>query len=134
MMPPWSTVEDERWTGQRASVAALFERPAHAGQLDGAALVGRAIDDELRVVDLALWLDRTSRVTRARWKATTCVGLIACAERACQLLEAGCPPAAIDGARLIREVTGLHPAHHRRATLVVQALQRALESQPNKEQ
>lgn len=111
-----------------ASVAELFDHPTHAGSLADASRSGRAGDDEQRVVELALWLDAEGRIERARWKATTCVGLIACAERACQLLEAGCPPAALDARRLAREVTGLHPNHRARAILVVRALNTALNS------
>ncbi len=110
------------------SVAMLFDRPAHGGLHERTAHLGRACDDERRVVDLALWIDATGRVTRARFKATACVSLIACAERACQLLEAGCPPDALDAARLRGEVRGLHPLHDGRVTLVIQALRRALET------
>lgn len=110
------------------SVAELFAGAAHAGALVGASRMGAAADGERRVVELALWLSRAGQITRARFKATSCPALIACAERACQLLEAGVAP--LDAARLVREVTGLHPHHHSRAALVVEALEAARASHP----
>lgn len=118
--------EDSRSESTAPSVATLFERPAHAGALEAATLRGRAVDGERRIVDLALWLDDSGRVTSARWKASTCVSLIACAERACQLLEGSVQPSALDRDRLLGEVSGLHPTHHLCADLVVEALRRAL--------
>jgi NifU-like protein involved in Fe-S cluster formation len=107
-------------------LADLVYEPLHAGSLDGAELVGQAAGGERLLVQVGLWKDACGRVRRARHRSTTCAALIAYAEVACALAEAGEPPAALRAERLIAAVTGAHPLHRDRAALVARALERAL--------
>src|SRR6266542_240358 len=97
----------------RRSVADHVGDPRHAGPLEGAALVGEAAGDRL-VVRVGLWLDGQGRIARARYRATTCASLIAYAEAACALAEAG-EDVSLGPARVRRAVAGVHPVHHDRA-------------------
>jgi hypothetical protein len=106
------------------SVAEHVSDPHHAGPLDGAA-VGEAAGGNRLLVRVGLWRDAAGRIARARYRATTCATLIAYAEAACALLEAGEAPAGIDAERLRRRVTGVHPVHHDRADLVAAAIRAA---------
>jgi hypothetical protein len=101
----------------------------HAGPLDGA-VVGEAKGGENLLVRVGLWLDGGGRVKRARYRATTCASLIAYAEAACELVEAGEPPLALGPDRVRAAVAGAHPVHHDRADLVALALARALAATP----
>jgi hypothetical protein len=112
------------------AVADLVASPRHAGPLDGAARTGAARGPELRVVQLGVWLDG-GRVVRARFRATTCASLLAYAEAACALLEAGTPPDALPAA-LRAAVAGVHPAHLDRADLVVAAVRAAFPRRPER--
>jgi hypothetical protein len=93
--------------------------------LDGASLTGEAAGGERLMVRLGLWLGADGRVVRARYRATTCASLIAYAEAACALAEAGQDLSRIDAGRLRGEVGAVHPVHHGRADLVALALSRA---------
>jgi hypothetical protein len=101
----------------------------HAGALDGATLDGQATGARHLVVRLGLWVGPDGRVARARYRATTCASLIAYAEAACALVEAGEDPGRLDARRLRAAVAGVHPVHHDRADLVALALARALSRQ-----
>ncbi|HSM93061.1 MAG TPA: iron-sulfur cluster assembly scaffold protein [Anaeromyxobacteraceae bacterium] len=103
------------------SVSDLVADPAHAGALDGADRIGGASGGTRLVVRVGLWLSRGS-VTRARFRSSTCAALIAYAEAACRLLEGGAAPEAVDAARLVRAVRGVHPAQQDRAALVSAAV------------
>lgn len=92
-----------------------------AAALDGAAAVGEATGRRRLLVRLGVWR-RDGRIARARYRASTCASLIAYAEVACALLEAGTPPAGLDADRLRAEVPGVHPVHHDRAELVAAAV------------
>jgi hypothetical protein len=105
---------------RRRTVAECVEAPAHAGGLDGAAHVGEAARDG-RIVRVGLFTDG-----RARFLASTCASLIAYAEVACEALEAGVPPRALDAAALQDRLTGVHPGHLERAALVAAALSAAI--------
>lgn len=72
------------------------------------------------MVRIGLWLERGC--VRARWRASTCAALIAYAEAACEAIEAGTPPQALDAAALRGLVLGVHPIHHDRAALVARAV------------
>jgi hypothetical protein len=96
------------------------DAPAHAGPLDGAARVGEARGDG-RVVRIGLFADG-----RARFRASSCASLIAYAEVACEALEGGVPPGALDAGALHARVAGVHPSHLERAALVLAALRAAL--------
>jgi hypothetical protein len=100
----------------RWSVDELVRAPHHAGPVRGAARVGEAAG-EGRLVQIGIFPDG-----RARFRATTCATLIAFAETACEALEAGVPPGALDAAAICARVTGVHPAHRSRATLVAAAV------------
>ena len=65
-------------------------------------------------------------MTRARFKSTTCASLIAYAELLCEMLEDGIAPETVDPAMLQERIEGVHPLHHDRADMVVQALRSAL--------
>lgn len=68
---------------------------------------------------------------RARFRATTCAALIAYAEVACEALEHGVSPAALDAGALRSRVTGVHPEHVERAAIVAAAVRAAFpEDQP----
>ena len=108
------------------SVADHVADPRHAGPVDGAPLTGAAAGASRLVVRLGLWLDEAGRVARARYRASTCASLIAYAEAACTLAEAGEEPSCVDAKRLRGAVSGVHPVHHDRADLVALALSRAL--------
>jgi hypothetical protein len=104
---------------ERRTVAECLASPAHAGHLDGAARVGEAAG-EGRLVRIGVFPDG-----RARFRATTCASLIAFAEVACEALEAGVAPAALDASALQERLTGVHPDHLERATLVAAAVRAA---------
>jgi hypothetical protein len=101
------------------SVTQCLDSAEHAGSLDGAARVGEAALDG-RVVRIGVFADG-----RARFKATTCASLIAYAEVACEALEAGVAAVELDASALQDRVTGVHPGHHERATLVAAAVRAA---------
>jgi NifU-like protein involved in Fe-S cluster formation len=109
--------------GPSPTVATLVEGAKHAASLDGAPRLGAAAA-EGRYVRLAVWTDRAGRVIRASFQATTCAALIAYAERACQLLEAGLAPEALAPETLRQSVRGVHPAQLGRAELVASAVAR----------
>jgi hypothetical protein len=99
------------------TVADCVAAPAHAGALDGARRLGEARGAGNRVVRLGVFADG-----RVRFRATTCASLIAYAEVACEALEAGVPPSALDPAGLRARVAGVHPSHLERAALVAAAI------------
>jgi hypothetical protein len=103
------------------SVADHVADPLRAGRLEGADAQGEARGGNRLVVRLGLWRSG-ERVVRARYRATTCASLVAYAEAACQLLEAGQGPREIDAGALRAAVPGVHPGHLDRADLVVAAL------------
>jgi hypothetical protein len=108
------------------TVAALVDDARHAGPLEGAHVLGEAAGDGRLVVHIGLWLDGSGRVSRARFRATTCAALIAYAEAACaeaERLRAATPPPA---GELLAAVAGVHPVHHGRAELVASAFARAM--------
>lgn len=107
------------------TVAEHLADPRHAGSIDGAHRVGEAAEGERLLVRVGLWLDDGGRVTRARYRATTCAALVAYAEAACALAEEGEAPSPL-AERLRRAVRGVHPVHHDRAELVALAFARAL--------
>jgi NifU-like protein involved in Fe-S cluster formation len=104
-------------------VAECLADPAHAGALEGATRLGEAAEDG-RVVRVGLWTS-AGRVVRARFRATTCASLVAYAEIACEALEAGLTPAALDAATLRARLAGVHPIHLCRADLVAAAVRSA---------
>lgn len=106
------------------TVAECVSSPLHAGPLRGADAVGEASGGERLLVRIGLWRDR-GQVARARFRATTCASLIAYAEAACRLLEAGEPPAGVDAAALRARVAGVHPVHRDRAEVVAAAVRAA---------
>jgi hypothetical protein len=113
---------------RRASVADLVADPRHGGNLDGASRRGAASGGDRLLVRVALWLDGAGGgITRAGFQATTCASLIAYAELACRLLEAGADPAALDAPALRHALAGVHPLHYARAELVARALRSALD-------
>lgn len=113
-------------TSLSPTVAELFGRARHGGNLAGARRRGLARGEERLVVEIALFDGDGATNARARWKSTTCVALMACAERACQLIEGGMAPEALDAPALRGGIRGLHRRHHTRADLVIQALRAAL--------
>jgi NifU-like protein involved in Fe-S cluster formation len=107
---------------QPRTVSQHVSDPRHAAAaLDGATNVGEAAGAQRLLVRLGVWR-LGGQVARARYRASTCASLIAYAEVACALLEAGAPPSEIDSARLRAEVPGVHPVHHDRADLVAAAV------------
>jgi len=118
----WTSVTPRR-------VSSLIDDPRHAGALDGASVTGHA---ELGgIVRVGLWLDGEGRVTRARFRATSCPALVAYAEAACALTEGerlGRGPTA-DEVRAA--VSGVHPVHRDRALAVALAFERALSTKSN---
>jgi hypothetical protein len=109
-------------------VGDLVADPRHAGALEDAPRVGEAAADG-RIVRIGLWT-RGTEVRRARFMASSCASLIAYAEAACRLVEAGAlPPDGDHAAALRRTVAGVHPIHLGRADLVAAALDRALAAQ-----
>jgi len=111
-------------------MADLVYEPSHAGSLAGATRIGEASGASHLVVRVGLWLDGEGRVTRARHRASTCASLIAYAEVACELAEAGLPPSELGAGLLLEAVSGAHPRHRDRALLVAAALGRALVASP----
>ena len=87
-------------------------------------LCGQARGEPDLIVRIGLWR-RGARIERARWKATTCPALMAYAELACELLEAG---QHADATTLREHLTGVHPVHHPCADLVARAVVSALAS------
>jgi len=115
------------------TVGELVAEPRHAGALDGAAYVGEAAGGTRLLVQIGLWRDAAGRVVRARYRASTCAALIAYAEAACALAEAGGGGAPALSDRSLRvAVRGVHPIHHDRADLVALALARALAAGPSR--
>ncbi len=107
------------------SVADHLADPRHAGDPSGAAGLGEASSGDGLVVRLGLWRAGHGGVVRARFRATSCAALIAYAEAACRLAEAGTlGPDLAD--RIRGAVAGVHPRHLGRADLVALALRRAL--------
>ncbi len=109
-------------------VADLVHEPVHSGSLDEATAVGEALGDSRLLVRVGLWLDERGQVRRARHRASTCASLIAYAEAACELAEAGVPPTLLGAERILAAVSGAHPLHRDRAELVAMAVARAVES------
>ncbi len=109
------------------AIADLVADPRYAGRVDGAALVGEAAGGDRLLVRVGLWLDAHGRISRARYRATTCASLIGYAEAACALAEAGESPEAMGAERVRAAVAGVHRLHRDRADLVALALSRALE-------
>lgn len=97
----------------------------HAGQLEGATLTGEVSRRHLSV-RIALWLDETGWVRRARWRAIEDATLREYAEAACALLEAGADPARLDGEALRAAATTAAPGHGDRADVVASAISVAL--------
>ena len=96
--------------------------PRHAARaLEGASAVGEASGGLRLLVRIGVWREE-GRVVRVRYRASTCASLIAYAEVACALLEAGVPPAEVEAERLRAAVAGVHPVHHDRADLVAAAV------------
>jgi hypothetical protein len=112
-----------------STVAEHVADPRHAGALGGATLGGEAAGSPTLVVRVGLWVGPEGRVSRARYRASSCASLIAYAEAACALVEAGEDPARLDASRLRASVAGVH-LHHDRADLVALALSRALARSP----
>jgi hypothetical protein len=110
----------------RRTVADFASTPVHGGDLREAPIRGEASAPDRLVVWLGLWTDGRGAVTRARFKATSCVSLLAYAELTCELLEEGMLPASIDAAALHDRLEGVHPRHRTRADLVVEALRSAM--------
>jgi hypothetical protein len=106
------------------SVADLVASACRSAPLDGAAHAGEALGGAQLVVRVGLWLDAGGRVTRARYRATTCAALIAYAEAGCALAEAE-GAAALGAERLRAAVRGVHPLQRDRADLVALAFARA---------
>jgi len=106
-------------------VADYLSDPRHAAPLDGATLLGEASGDDRLLVRVGLWLDGRGHVRRARYRASCCAALIAYAEAACELAEAGAATGPPVAGPLLAAVTGVHPRHRDRAELVAQALARA---------
>jgi hypothetical protein len=98
----------------------------YAGRLAGAMNIGEASGGEGLLISVGLWPAADGGAPRARYRCTTCASLIACAEAACALVEAGVDPGAVDAARIAAAVEDLHPVHRNRADLVALALSRAL--------
>lgn len=111
---------------RRRTVADYVSHVAHAGDLAGASQRGQATRPERLVIQLGLWRDAAGAVTRARFKASTCASLLAYAELACELLEEGAAPDALDAAFLRERLEGVHPQHRDRADLVADALRAAI--------
>ncbi len=107
------------------NVADLVADARHAGELEDAPRLGEAAGDG-RIVRIGLWT-RGPEVARARFMASSCASLIAFAEAACRLVEAGAlTPGGDHAAALRRCVAGVHPQHLGRADLVAAALDQAL--------
>lgn len=111
------------------TVAELVDSASHAGGLEGALVVGEASGGERLVVRIGLWY-ADGRVTRARFRATTCASLIAFAEAACRLVESGTAPPDVGPGLLHRAVRNVHPRHLDRAALVSAALTGAVSHSP----
>ncbi len=107
------------------SVSEHVADPRHAAPLAGADGVGEASGGNRLLVRVGVWRGDGGRVVRARYQATTCATLIAYAEAACALLEAGAGAEAGDAAGLARRVRGVHPGHRDRAELVSAAVRAA---------
>ena len=104
---------------ERRSVGECVDAPRHAARLDGAVRIGEAAAGG-RVVRIGVFADG-----RARFRASACASLIAYAEVACEALEAGIPPSALDAGSLQARVEGVHPDHLERAALVAAAIRAA---------
>ncbi len=122
MAPSPAPVSD---LGVPRPVAEHLSDPRHAGGVSGATRVGESRDERRLVVRVGLWTDPRGKVVRARFQATTCAALIAYADAACALLEAGEDPRRLDEARVRASVADVHPVHHDRAALVSRAIARA---------
>jgi hypothetical protein len=108
------------------TVADIFHDVRRCGGATGSTCAGLAADEDGRTVQIALWVGTDDRVIAARWRASTCPSLIAYAETACALLEAGIAPVDLERAALRAAVAGVHPAHRRHADLVLDAVHDAL--------
>lgn len=106
------------------SVAELVSDLRHAAALEGAPRAGAAAGGERLQVRIGLWPGRGA-APRARFRATPCASLLAYAEAACALLEAGTPPGDLTPALLRAQVSGVHPRHLDRAELVAAAVRAA---------
>jgi hypothetical protein len=106
------------------TVADRVASPSHAGALEGAHAVGEARGGDRLVVRIGLWREG-DRLVRARFKATTCAALVACADAACEAIEAAGDVGGLDAAAVRALVGGLHPGHRDRAALAAAALQDA---------
>ena len=106
------------------SVADLVSSLRHAAAVDRADRAGEAEGGERLRVRIGLWPGRGAG-PRARFRATTCASLLAYAEAACALLEAGTPPGDVTPALLRAQVGGVHPLHLDRADLVAAAVRAA---------
>jgi hypothetical protein len=118
-------------TSARAQPRSVAERVAElrwGGDAAGAPLRGEARGAGNLIVQLGLWADASGRVQRARWRATTCAALMAYADLACELLESGLAPAALDAQALRAALPCVHPLHRDRADLIVRAIRSAFAS------
>ncbi len=110
------------------SVAERVAELRWSGNPAGAPLRGEARGAGNLIVQLGLWADASGRVQRARWRASTCAALMAYADLACEILEAGLTPAALDTQALRAGLSSVHPLHFDRADLIVRAVRSALAS------
>jgi NifU-like protein involved in Fe-S cluster formation len=106
------------------TVADHVADPRCAGPLDGADAVSEAMGGLRLVVRIGLWREE-GRIVRARFRASTCASLLAYADAACTLVEAGALPEKLEAAALRAAVAGVHPGHHDRAELVAAAMRAA---------
>jgi hypothetical protein len=109
------------------SVADLVFAPRHAGGLEGATHLGEATGGERLLVRIGVWRGGADAALQARFKASTCASLIAYADVACGLIEAGDDAGACDPSALRTRVRGVHPVHLDRADLVARACRAALQ-------
>ena len=118
-------------TSARAQPRSVAERVAElrwGGNAADAPLRGEARGAGNLIVQVGLWADAAGRIQRARWRATTCASLMAYADLACELLESGLAPAALDAEALRAGVPRVHPLHLDRAELIVRAVRSACAS------
>jgi NifU-like protein involved in Fe-S cluster formation len=107
------------------SVSDHVSDPRHAAALEDADSVGEAAGGERLLVRIGVWREG-GRVVRARYRASTCATLIAFAEVACELLEAGAAGEATCAQALRARVPRVHPIHRDRADLVAAAARSAM--------
>jgi NifU-like protein involved in Fe-S cluster formation len=115
--------------GAVRTVAERVAEPRWSGSLDGADAVGEAAGGIRLVVRIGLWRGEgrrgEGRIVRARFRASTCASLLAYADAACALVEAGALPEKLEASALRTAVAGVHPGHHDRAELVAAAMRAA---------